>query len=753
MELTPDTFTFLVCVIREVTPPKEINGYPYRDVALVSDPLSHMMRLPEFSAADFRMEFLGPDAEAAEEIRIPGKDSKHLRVFLIKGVSPPSLDPASPIPFSSEDSTIRVLLSEVAAGKCCHATIHPEVRDLFFPKPDSEGASTALAPGTFPTNGYNPASRGRLVSPIALVPVSDDIESTGYYPLPMIGYHGTSEHFVEDILAGSGLRKTTSLGLYGNNAYYFGSFDKAIRYAFRDSQYATVGETAPLRSKEKPAGFLRVPGTRHLDPKHKGVHEDLIRDSPAMVRFVLFPGNTIRFPEGKPEKVLPAHGTAKGGVGYGLDNANRFLRFANAEGEIPSRDEKDIRERVAAAMEAPLFTGGETASSLGVAEVDPVVPVPPPVDLTNRQKATLMAYTRIHTATKPASSADTPSVILLREPGALPDLADFFLMSSGFLTQTAGGMTGEAITHICEDEIRELTMETQTALGAGEGGDADGTRPRPLGGLGAMTDHRILMEDLVSVSPTDAPVLVSCASLTPSSLVRIRDLLVAKGGGRPVVVIRAYCTEKSAGGKDHDTASPHAYSREELASIRSNLDETVDTLGGVASTLTYTPPKSNIFGKGVVAARELGGATRVCSLRMDHTTSYVSGTRLMYNRSVHTRAYLKEYPTGGSYRVYKLVRNPAKVPAEEQLRALMDTLREQGWSPEAGGASDTLVIQPFAYETPGRGKPVLRSLTQQTEIIVVDSDKPRFIPLSWHRGDQRTMYRHHHPMDTGMRVI
>jgi hypothetical protein len=645
---------------------------------------------------------------------------------------------------------IRVLLSEVASGKCCHATIHPEVRDMFFPKPDTEGASAALSPGAYPTSGYNPANRGRLVSPLSLVPSG---EGTGYYPLPLIGYHGTSEHFVEDILTGEGLRKTTSLGLYGNNAYYFGSFDKAIRYAFRDSQYATVGETAALRSKERPGGYLRVPGTRHTEPKSKGIYEDLIRDAPAMVRFVLFPENTVRFPEGTPEKVLPAHGTTKGGVGYGVDSANRFLRFTNAEGEIPKKNEKEIQGRIAASMESPLFNGDETATSVGVADKDPVIPVPPPTDLNNRQKATLMAYMRIHTATKPASSADVPSVILLREPGALPDLADFFLMSSGFLTQTVGGMAGDTITHICEDEIRELTTETQLALGGGEGGDADGTRPRPLGGLGAMTDHRVLMEDLVSVSPADAPVLLSCATLTPDSLVRIRDLLIAKSGGRPVIVLRANGLGKGAGGKDHDTASPHAYTKDELVSIRSNLDSSVEALGGVSVTLTYTPPKSNIFGKGVVSARGLDGSTRVCSLRMDHTTSYVGGKRLMHNRSIHASAYMKEYPTGGSYRVYKLVRNPAKVPAEEQLLALIENLKGKGWSPEAGGTSDTLIIQPFAYETPGRGKPVIRSLTQQTEIIVADADTPRFFPLSWHRGDQRTMFRHHHPMDTGMRVI
>jgi hypothetical protein len=695
------------------------------------------------------MSLLGTDAESAEEIRIPGKDSKYLRIFFIKDAAPPSLDPASPVPFSSEDSTIRVLLSEIAAGKCCHATIQPEVRDLFFPKPDSEGASSALAPGMFPTNGYNPASRGRLVSPIALVPKSDT-KPTEYYPLPLIGYHGTSEYFVEDILTGGGLQKTTSLGLYGNNAYYFGSFDKAIRYAFRDSQYATVGETSPLRSKENPGGFLRVPNTRHNDPARKGIYEDLVRDSPAMIRFVLFPKNTVRFPEGTPQKTLPKHGTVKGGVGYGLDSKNRFLKFTNAEGDIPALDDSAIRERVSAAMESPLFTGEETVASVGVVEGNPVVPVPPPITLSNRQKATLMAYSRIHMATKPASSPDAPSVILLREPGSLPDLADFFLMSSGFLTQTMGGIAGESITYLCEDEIRELTTETQTALGGGEGGDADGTRPRPLGGLGAMTDHRILMEDLVSVSPGDSPVLVSCASLTPGSLVRIRDILVAKSGGRPVIVVRA--TGRN-GGEDHDPASPHAYTREELSAIRLNLDDVVDSIGDITATLVYTPPKTNIFGKGIVSIKESGGTSRVCSLRMDHTTSYVREKRVMHNRSVHAGAYLKEYPTGGSYRVYKLVRNPDKVPAEEQLRALIATLREQGWSPEEDGTSDTLVIQPFAYETPGRGKPILRSLTQQTEIIVADSETPRFLPLSWHRGDQRTMYRHHHPMDTGMRVI
>lgn len=752
MELTPDTFTVSVCLIREVTPPKETNGYPYRDVTLVSDPVSHTMRFPEYPASTFQISQLGVDPDLAEEIH--SNREKQLRVFLVKGDAPPSPDPAIPVVFRAEDTFIRVLLSEVASGKCCHATIHPEVRDLFFPKPDTDTTDTTDAIRDVPTSGYNPADRGRLTSPMSLVRKEDG----GYHPLPLIGYHGTSEVFIPDILTGGGLRKTTEYGLYGNNAYYFGSFDKAIRYAFRDSGYNTIGETAPLRTSKSPGGFLRVPGTRHRESGKKGMYEDLIRDSPAMVRFVLFPENTVRFPEGEPVKTLPPHGTPKGGLGYDVDTGNRFLRFTNTPGEISSKDEDAIQQRVEASMETPLFGEGYMSSSAGIGETDPVIPVPPPTDIANRQTATLMSYLRTHVATRtPSTDTDLPSVILLREPGVLPELADFFLMTSGFLTQTEGGIAGDTITHINEDEIRELTTETQLALGGGEGGDADGTRPRPFGSLGSMTDYRVLMEDIVSVSPTDSPVLLSCATLTPESLVRIRENLTNKSG-RPVLVIRATGGAKGSGGKDHDMASPHAYTQEELTAIRLNLDTVASTLGGVTETITYTPPKSNLFGKGIVTARDSeSGPVRVCSLRMDHTTAYVKGKRLMHNRSVHATAYLKEYPTGGSYRVYKLVRNPDKVPSQEQIRALKETLRGQGWSPEDRGTSDTLVIQPFAYETPGsRGKTTLRSLTQHTEIVVAGSsgdEPPRFLPLTWHRGDQRTVFRHHHPMDTGMRVI
>jgi len=762
MELTPDTFTVSVCLIREVTPPGSIRAYPYRDVTLVSDPVTHSMRFPEYPADSFRPADLGEDAEGAEEV--PFESDKSLRVFVLRESAMPAPDPSEPTTFQSEQSLVRVLMSEVASGKCCHARIHPCVRDVLFPKPGTRLGEDAVHIDADSSLGYSPADRGRLASTLALVLKDGSTDAAGtdpaaYHPLPLIGYHGTSEYFVNDVLTSGGLRRTTSLGLYGNQAYYFGSFDKAVRYAFRDSQYATVGETAALRTETRPAGYIRVPGTRHVSRGDASVQEDLFRDSPALVRFVVFPSTISRFPRDKPIKTLPLHGSTRGGPGHDVDNGGRFLRFTNAPGDLPKKDEAETRERVLAAVESPLFRGDEDAISLiGLTDKDPVVPVPQPVSLVDRQKAVLMASLHTHIATRPEASC--PSVILLREPGTLPDLADFFLMTSGFLTKDPRGVAGDTITYLNEDEIRELTTETQLALGGGEGSDTDGTRPRPLGALGAMTDHRILMEDLVSVSPAESPVLVSCATLTPSSVLRIRDLLAAKRGGNPVVVVRASGSTRGAGGKDHDAASPHSYTDDELSAIRSNLDDTVRQLGGATQLIRYTPPKSNVFGKGIVTAKAADGSeSRVCSLRMDHTTVYIKGKRLMNTRAVHSAEYEKEYPTGGSYRVYKLVQNPAKVPSEEQIRNLLDTLRGEGWNPEGGGESDTLVVQPFSYEAPsrGRGKTTIRSLTQHTEIVVSaekDGDvPPRFVPLSWHRGDQRTMYRHHHPMDTGMRVI
>lgn len=742
MERTPDSFTETVCLLREVTP-RGVNGYPYRDVELVSDPVSHTLRFPEVPAGTFR-----PPDDAEE---VTGVAPKGVRVYLVKNESPPTLDPASPTIFSSESVTVRVLLSEVASGRCCHNKIHPDVRDILFPLPDSENAGYSVRNRDVPPEGYSPSSRGRLVSRMSLVPKE---AGSGYHPLPMIGYHGTSEFFIPDILTGKGLRKTTSKGLYGNNAYYFGTFGKAIRYAFRDSQYASVKETGPLRTEDNPAGYIRVPGTRHRGDHDGATEEDLVRDAPALVRFVLFPRNTTRFPEGDPVSVLPYHGTPKGGTGYGLDTRNRFIRFVDSEdgvAESAKKTEKDIADRVSAAMKSPLFT--DDSPPTGVDE-SAIIPVLPPVSLENRQKAVLAAFLRTHVATRVTDTeAPVPSVILLRDPGSLPALGDFFLMTAGFLTNTPEGIPGDTITHICEDDVRECTEELHCAMMDGEGSDRDGTRPSLYGSLGAMTDHRILMEDLVSVAPKESPVLVTCTTATPESVVRMRDLLTREGK-RPVLVIRAEGhSEKGHAG--HDQATPFAYSEQEIRSIQKNTENAVSALGGTSATITYAPPTTSLFGKGIVTLRQTDGSpARVCSLRIDHTTMFHNNRRIMHAKAAHAGAYLKEYPTGGSYRVYKLVRDPKRSSSEKQVKTLLENLRSKGWDPERGGESDTLVIEPFSYQAQSGKTAAYRTLTQHTEIVVSgDSDVPSFLPLSWHRGDQRTMYRHHHPMDTGMRVI
>jgi len=87
-------------------------------------------------------------------------------------------------------------------------------------------------------------------------------------------------------------------------------------------------------------------------------------------------------------------------------------------------------------------------------------------------------------------------------------------------------------------------------------------------------------------------------------------------------------------------------------------------------------------------------------------------------------------------------------------------LDADGWSPEGDGEKDTLIIEPFSFDymkRDRRGKEIINrsALTQHTEMVVKHEtdDKQRFIPLSWHRGDFRTIARHHHPRDISIKIL
>lgn len=172
--------------------------------------------------------------------------------------------------------------------------------------------------------------------------------------------------------------------------------------------------------------------------------------------------------------------------------------------------------------------------------------------------------------------------------------------------------------------------------------------------------------------------------------------------------------------------------------------------------MTYTPP-TVMFKKGVVSLKDKE-QVRVCSLRVEPTTYTMKSKRILSNMSSHTREYMREYPKNqGRYRLFKLVPNPQTTSNQDQIKNLRNILKTDGWDPEHEGTTDTLIMEPFTYIIPPskgvRGSSRQTNLTQHTEIVIKAGGDLRFFPVSWHRGDQRTMFRYHHPTDCGMRVL
>lgn len=764
--------TFSVCVIREVTPPPDaVTGYPYRDVSLVYSPSLGYLHFPRHShsvnlrtgdpTADFHRAIIGEDSDRAVFL---GLYSKRTLVFLIPDASPeaPSLD----TPLTLHGGRVRALMDEIRAGRYCHAPIDDSVRELFFvPKGEApvtlRGGSGAGAfvvsplPETFGVDGRVPTTLAVVNAP----------GGKGYLEFPKVGYHGTSELFVDSILR-DGFRATKRLGLYGNNAYYFGNFWKAIHYTFRDSQYATIPEDGALRTEEHPGGMLRVPSTRHGSAPGK-MEEDLIRDSPAMIRFILFPRASVVYPEKGDAPSRREATTGASGKGYRGD----FVVYENkvgvkgrgsGEGDITP---EQVEAMVETATQEPLFVGDETVPSLGIDPDAPVLPVPPPTSMRERQAGVFQSFRRIHIATQPASPSLPPKgVIVIRPPGAFPDLGVFFLMTSGFLTGTPGGIAGASITHITEEEVREMTTEGWR-MTQGGGGKVREVLP---GALTSGVSHGLLLEDLVRCAPADAHLLVEVATLPSGSIERLRELM-RQAGREDVQVILG---ERAGSGGyrrilGQNISTPHQYTEDEYRDMEVLQREVAKALG-VTTTMTYDTPVKKMFAPGTVTLRregeeegERGRKERSCSLRMEAGV-FVDEyrRRIMYDKGVYEKQYLREYSHGGALRVISFVKDGKTKTFDENKQALMTLLEDRGWMPGEkegeGVGADTLVIEPFSFEfSSKRRETSTTAMTNHTEIVIREEPgaPPRFLPASWHRGDQRSIYRHHHPMDMGGRIL
>jgi hypothetical protein len=644
-------------------------------------------------------------------------------------------------------------MDEVRAGRYCHAPIDESVRELFFVPKGESSSSLTLRGGRAEVVSVLPETyehNGRIPTTLAVVPVEK-----GYLEFPRVGYHGTSEIFVDSILR-EGFRPTTRLGLYGNNAYYFGNYWKAIHYTFRDSQYATIPEDGALRTEEHPVGMLRVPSTRHGSAPGK-MEEDLIRDSPAMIRFILFPRATVSFPDKEDAPIRREVTSGVSGKGYRGD----FVVYEQATGKsgVEEITPEQLEEIVSTATEEPLFAGDETVASLGVKDTEPVLPLPLPLAIRERRAGVFQAFRRIHVATQPAPPSLPPKgVIVIRPPGAFPDLGVFFLMTSGFLTSTPGGLPGASITHITEEEVREMTRE---GWGAMQGGSGKVREVLP-GALTSGVSHTLLMEDLVRCAPGDAHLLVEVATLPSGSIQRMRELMIQVGKEDVMIILGS----RSGGYRrilGQNISTPHQYTEEEYRDM-DNLQREIAGALGVSTTMTYDTPIKKMFAPGTVTLRrsgEGGGGSREhsCSLRMEAGV-FVDEyrRRVMYDKSIYEKQYLREYSHGGALRVIALSKDGKSKTFDENKANLMTLLESRGWIPEEepGVGADTLLIEPFSFEYASKRRETsTTAMTNHTEIVIRDEPgaPPRFLPVSWHRGDQRSIYRHHHPMDMGGRVL
>lgn len=392
--------TYEVCLIHE-NKTENPQSYPYKDVVLIQD--AGVFRFPEQEgeAVESQTGFskISPQLQLAlatiPSDRRPvfsgiteSSSGKQVAIFIIPESYLSIPNPETPVIFQNTAIGIRVVMDEIRQGKVCHCAIHSSVRNLFF------GTSGDVTPATTPYF-YEPAS-ALLARPLSLVRAPADtpdtiLHSPGYYRIPMIGYHGTAETFVSDTVV-SGLKATKRNGMYGDDAYYFGSFHKAVRYAFRDSGYASMKQRTPLYKSIRPAGFLEVPNTAHTTRSSSDIQVDLIRDAPAVVRFVLFVKNPVYMPQNArnldttPPKVIKS---------LPPNVSNAFVQYdKNPEGTgkiVFSRD------YVSSQIGEELFDGTAPTPSTITDEDDLEIPAD-----SSREEAVLRLYRAIHVATRPA---------------------------------------------------------------------------------------------------------------------------------------------------------------------------------------------------------------------------------------------------------------------------------------------------------------------------------------------------------------
>lgn len=401
--------TYYVCILHENSATNS-QTYPFKDVSLVHDKGLGYLRFPqqEGSPEDARTELrviskelqtaldtIPPDRSPVFTSITESSDGTPVVIMTITD-SYSTPDTVNPMVLQGHNVSVRAIMDEIRQGRVCHIKVHSSVRDLFFVSNSkaSEVSDSVPAKNSYfyePANDYIARSPALIHAPSGTPDAI--LHSPDYYRIPMIGYHGTSETFVEPTITG-GLRSTKRGGMYGNDAFYFGSFYKAIRYSFRDSGYASMPQRTALYKSARPVGFMEVMNTAHIDPVSKDIHTDLIRDVPALIRFVIFAKNPVFMPKNaralenqeKPKilRTLPAK------------TSNAFLTYQ----KNPAGTGKTIfsRDYITSQVGEPLFASGTSGIDVPMTD-DANLEVPSD---STREETTLRLYRAIHVATQPA---------------------------------------------------------------------------------------------------------------------------------------------------------------------------------------------------------------------------------------------------------------------------------------------------------------------------------------------------------------
>lgn len=326
-----------------------------------------------------------------------------------------------------------------------------------------------------------------------------------------------------------------------------------------------------------------------------------------------------------------------------------------------------------------------------------------------------------------STSTEKPfGVILLRAFGDFPDTGGFSLMTSGFLTDGIS-IRGSTISHVTEEKVRSM-------LGTHTLEDEEETRIRKIQGINDLdvTDHRLAMEDIVRILPKASHCLIEIATLPAENVERIARILLKSN--KRVILLRCVRKEEPVFTSLQQRFYPKT--RAEYTRLRTHLGNVkayLEDIGGRPRDLEYSSKDKTV---------RIGN--RVGFLYTSPEIITRKGQRVLSRPNTLIGDYVREYPSGGALRKISLEGVPSTTPYATEI------ILPEDWK---SGASQSLIVEPFRVQMGGRKDGI--SITSHTEIIQMNQEGKGvpFIPLSWHRGDMRTIQRHHEPLSVQMKVL